>query len=348
MKTSTLFTALLTLPAAAAAQDDVYKSLALGDRVQITFRSGNTISGRLVPSPLSVQGKAKDAPRVSLAAGPFDILYFHDDSDICKTQEQILEEWRKRHVDGKLQAVASGTKPELWELYSAQATPTLVFVDRTTGRTIASAGLQSDGKLEEMLTRLRTKGGSETDGPDYARDRTLTIDLSWEYPGLNGTMTIDKKEIREIRKLQNLDEKTLQALAAEKKKIQAELERQNAELRKANAEREKAALAEIEEKRRREEENLQSTSQEAELRMKLEKMKKYKDILGKFPPSKWNEKKLDEIARKTQSRIPVTPEEREFMANFGLWKEAVSAQEAEKKSVEEKKKKEEKSPEEKK
>ena len=104
--------ALLLLPflaSLAPAQDDPWKSLAKGDRVQVMFRSGNTILGNLTSKPVD--------PRV--APGPVD----------------------------------------------------------------------------------------------YASASEITIDVSLEYPGLNGTMTIPKKEIREIRKLGSLD-------AAAMKKIQ--------------------------------------------------------------------------------------------------------------------------------
>ena len=50
-------------------------------------------------------------------------------------------------------------------------------------------------------------------GPiDYSEASEVTIDLSLEYPGLNGTMTVAKKEIKEIRKLQNLDPQTMKRI----------------------------------------------------------------------------------------------------------------------------------------
>jgi len=335
--------------APAATQDDVYKALSLGDRVQITFRSGNTVSGRLVPSPLSPQAKAKDAPRVALASGPFHLLYFRDEKDqSCEAQDLIFQVWLKRHADGKIETIQKGSKPELWQLYNIEGTPGLVFQDRGSGRTLTAMGVQNESKLDELLTRLRSKGGTEGERPDYARDRTLTIDMSWEYPGLNGTMTVDKKEIREIRKLQNLDPKTLAEVEKEKKKVQAELEKQNLELRRAAIERDKAAEAEIEARRKTEEEGAASRGEEGDLKAKLEKIRKWRELLTKFPPSVWSEKKLEDIARKNQSRLPITPEEREFMLSVADWKEAVAANEAARKEIEDKKKKGERPPEEKK
>src|SRR5687767_2004812 len=119
---------LLLLPflaSVATAQDDPWKSLAKGDRIQVTFRSGNTILGNLTGKPIDPRLPAQNV--------------------------------------------------------------------------------------------------------DYSTATEITIDVSLEYPGLNGTMTIPKKEIKEVRKLGNLD-------AASMKKIQEEMAR----IQKQAAEDEKA------------------------------------------------------------------------------------------------------------
>jgi hypothetical protein len=48
--------------------------------------------------------------------------------------------------------------------------------------------------------------GAKTRTVDYSRERELTLDLTWEYPGLSGTMTLTKKEFKGVRKLRILDE----------------------------------------------------------------------------------------------------------------------------------------------
>ena len=58
MKYSILFLPLLA--SLASAQDDIWKTLAKGDRVQITFRSGNTILGNLDSKPGDPRVKAGD------------------------------------------------------------------------------------------------------------------------------------------------------------------------------------------------------------------------------------------------------------------------------------------------
>lgn len=57
---------------------------------------------------------------------------------------------------------------------------------------------------------------------DYTKESTLVLDVTYEYPGLNGTMTVPKKELKSVRKLRVLDEKTKRNLDEIKKKIAAD------------------------------------------------------------------------------------------------------------------------------
>jgi hypothetical protein len=59
---------------------------------------------------------------------------------------------------------------------------------------------------------------------DYAREAALTLDVTWEYPGLNGTMTVPKKDVKGVRKLRVLDEKSRQRIADMKAAIKADHE----------------------------------------------------------------------------------------------------------------------------
>ncbi len=74
------FLVLPLLAAAARAQEDVYKALDVGDRVQIVFRNGNTIIGNLVvprvAGPKVMAQKALPPPS-GPATVPFHLLYFH-------------------------------------------------------------------------------------------------------------------------------------------------------------------------------------------------------------------------------------------------------------------------------
>lgn len=70
-----LAAALLLGPAAAGAQEDVYKTLSPGDRVTVTFRNGNTLTGTLMVIPSD--GKDRKEGRGDGGGGPVMILYFH-------------------------------------------------------------------------------------------------------------------------------------------------------------------------------------------------------------------------------------------------------------------------------
>lgn len=65
------------------------------------------------------------------------------------------------------------------------------------------------------------------------KETALTLDLTWEYPGLNGTLTVPKKDVKSVRRLQALDQKTLQELERMKKQLAAENAKAAAEARPA-------------------------------------------------------------------------------------------------------------------
>ncbi|HLF94783.1 MAG TPA: hypothetical protein VJB14_15060 [Planctomycetota bacterium] len=221
---------LLILPFLAASAwgqtEDVYKNLALGDRVQVTFRSGGTITGNLARS------------RVGLKPG--------------------------------------------------------VTLDQAV---------------------------------DYSKEDSVTVDLSWEYPGLEGTMTILKREIREVKKLQTLDKETMERLKKQKAEVQKDLERQNAQNKADSEKREKDAQEEarkLAEKARRDKE---LTGKTGDVTEKLEKLKLGFELLKEFPPEAgWSAEKLKEIGGKAQRKQPVTEQENKFLQNYALWAEAKSAQ----------------------
>ena len=232
--------ALIVLPFLAAAawgQDDIYKSLALGDRVQITFRSGGTINGNLEPNPM-------------------------------------------------------GRKP-------------------------------------------KAKGDTTAEPPvDYTKAESLTVNLSWEYPGLDGTMTVLKKEIKNLRKLQRLDQETMERLKKQKEEIRKDLERQNEQLKAESVRRAKEAEEErlrLEKVKRSEAE---LSGKEADVTMKLEKLKKGLELLKEFPPEQgWGPEKLKEISGKAGRKQPVPPTESRFIENYTEWAAAKAAQDETNKST---------------
>ncbi len=216
--------AFLVLSAAAWAQEDVYPQLALGHRIQITFRSGATITGQLV----------------AISRDPKE----------------------------KIEAV------------------------------------------------------------DYTKVSELTLDMSWEYTGLTGTMSIRKDQIKEIRKLQALDRATLERLQKERESMKKAIEQAERERRTAEDARDKVALEAA--KKATKDAAAKGGLGEAEEIKQLDKLKLGFELLKKFPPPEWGPQKISEIAAKATRKQPVTPEEQEFAKNIDAWVTANSYREAKK------------------
>jgi hypothetical protein len=236
---------LLVLPllaSVASAQEDVWKILADGDRVQITFRSGNMIMGTLAHKPM-------------------------------------------------------------------------------------------DPRLKQAAT-------------DYSTVTELTVDVSLEYPGLNGTMTIPKKEIKEVRKIQSMDAATMKRVREELQKIQQQAASEEAARKSAEAERDKLAI-EARKKAEKEAEANQADKDKGAAALKdYNDLMEGKKLLERFPPEKWKNA-LKEIGDKNIRKQPLTLEEREFLTEEvqTLWNKAIAAQKdaaSEKKEPEKKEKVEEK------
>lgn len=239
MKYILLALPFLAAPALAQQDDDPYKTLSLGDRVQVTFRSGGTISGQLVVNPI--------------------------------------------------------------------------------GRAIRPAPIKPGEEPAEKI--------------DYTKESSLTIDVSWEYPGLNGTMTIVKKEIKEVKKLQHLDKETLKRLMEQKAEVAKDLDRQNRANQADSERRTKAGLTErakIDEQAKKADDEAINQAKEAAKLKKLE-------ILKLFPPDQgWGPDKFKDIGAKALRKQPLTDQENLFMQSFGAWAEAKSIQDEMQKTSEKK------------
>jgi hypothetical protein len=223
---------LLLLPflaSVASAQDDVWKQLSKGDRVQVTFRSGNTISGQLTHKP---------------------------------------------------------------------ADPRLV---------------------QEKL--------------DLGTGNEITLDVSLEYPGLNGTLSILKAEIKEIRKLQNIDPETEKRIRAEIQRIQAQSAEDEKSRRVLEDEREAKAKKDREAAVKIEKSLEESKNKGAKAVKEMEEIEAGLKLLKRFPPDKFGPQTAKEVADKSLLKIPVTPDEREFLDenNYKLWTKALEYQKSQEK-----------------
>jgi len=147
--------------------------------------------------------------------------------------------------------------------------------------------------------------------PAKAEKGSLTLDVTLEYPELNGTMTVPKKEIKGVRKLRGLDPETKKKLAEMKKRIAEENAKTPPPKPKPAATPEPKPEPPVEEPKPKPEEEL----------------KKAREFYEKFPAPDWSEERYNAIRlKKLRGQLP-TPTEREFEAGFELWKKGRPAPE---------------------
>lgn len=206
---------LLLLPAVSAQDGDIYRTLSLGDRVQVTFRAGHTLTGTL-------------------------------------------------------KAVSPDPKVKI-------------------------------------------------DSLDYTKEKVLTLDISWEYPGLNGTISIPKDQVAVLKKIQKLDDATLRRLAEEKERIKQQLDLDETDRKRAAEAADKAAAAAA--KKAASEDKVKSAAGNEASRLieEAQEMAKGLALLAKFPPPEWGPDRIKAIQKTSVLGIFPTAEETEFMESYEAW-----------------------------
>jgi hypothetical protein len=157
--------------------------------------------------------------------------------------------------------------------------------------------------------------------------------VSLEYPGLNGTLSILKAEIKEIRKLQNIDPETEKRIRAEIQRIQAQSAEDEKSRRVLEDEREAKAKKDREAAVKIEKSLEESKSKGAKAVKEMEEIEAGLKLLKRFPPDKFGPQTAKEVADKSLLKIPVTPDEREFLDenNYKLWTKALDYQKSQEK-----------------
>jgi hypothetical protein len=338
MKHMIALLSLLALPA--AAQEDAYASLATGDRVQVTFRTGGSLVGTLVPPPAMGPMPRKRAVDLKAPGAPFSVQLFLKKGDPAgEAQAAVLATWKKDFPEATVTSVAMDDKAsyELIKLNNVVASPTIVIKDTASGRSQSQVGLHTAERLTASLARLRAR--LEEEKVDFTKEAFLTLDVRLEYPGLNGTMSISKKDIREVRKLQKLDEATRKRLEEEHRKIKEIQDAEEAARRDAEAKKSEEAKADVEKADKEAAEAAAKADEGKALLDKAEKIKAQEELLKSFPPDVWTEEKKQGILNKSQAKLPISTEERTFLEKQADWAEAVKA-DKEKKAKKEKEEKE--------
>ena len=169
----------------------------------------------------------------------------------------------------------------------------------------AADDLAPGDRIEITFHSGATLAGTLLAPPPKSDPGSLTLDVTWEYPGVNGTMTVARKEIKSLRTLRALDDKTKQQLAEMKKRIAED---------HAKAQAAKPAPVPAPEPP-----PIPSPVPDDRAKKEAEELQKARDFYAKFPAPDWSEERRNAIRlKKFRGQVP-TPAEREFEAGFELW-----------------------------
>jgi hypothetical protein len=139
---------------------------------------------------------------------------------------------------------------------------------------------------------------------DYAKESTLIMDVSLEYPGLSGTMTVPKGDIKSIRKLRiKIEPRPICDLRPSPKPAE--------EPPKPAAPK---PLTPPPAPEPRPEAPADDAAKKA-----AEELRKAREFYARYPAPDWSPERRNAIRLKTfRGQLP-TPAEREFEAGFSLW-----------------------------
>jgi hypothetical protein len=191
-----------------------------------------------------------------------------------------------------------------------------------------SITFRSGNNIQGQLTAKPADPRIPEGALDFSQLSEITLDVSLEYPGLNGTLSVPRKEIKEIRKLQNMDKATLERINAEIGRIRQQAAADEAARRASEIDKEAAVK-----KARADLEKLDKNS--ADLKTKgaaalkdLEDIQKGLELLKKFPPGQFGPDTAKAVADKALRKQPITPAESEFLdpETQRLWNKALDYQ----------------------
>jgi len=216
-------------------------------------------------------------------------------------------------------ASAAGAQDDIWKQLQRGDRVSITF----------RSGNAISGQLASKTADPRTPPAAE----DYATATQITLDVSLEYPGLNGTLTIPKKEMKDIRKLQSMDAATEKRIREEIARIQKQTAADEASRQSTEADRQKAARKAKADAEKLDQASLDAKNKGQAAVKDLEDIQKGLDLLKRFPPDKFGPQTAKEVADKSLLKIPVTPDEREFLDPDvqRLWNKALEYQKSQEK-----------------
>lgn len=182
------------------------------------------------------------------------------------------------------------------EMYKGLALGDRVEVTFASGSTIT-------GKL---AVPARAPGEPPVESLDYLKEKSLTLDVSLEYPGLSGTMTVRKDQIKTLRRLDPLSEKDRKRLEEENRRLQEE-----------RAKDKPAPPPAPPPPAKQEPPKPDPAAEEAKKRE--ERLKAGEALYKKFPPPDWDQTRENAIKLKLLRRQVPSLDEQEFHKGFELW-----------------------------
>lgn len=168
--------------------------------------------------------------------------------------------------------------------------------------------LQDGSHLEGTLSSLPRDPRTLPSSIDFSTAREITLDVSLATPGLHGSLTLPKTEIRDVRLLAPLDSAQLKRAREAQEKQDSQSARDEADRKARERSRTEAARREREDLLRQEVLALVV----ARLAKEQEDLEKGMELLKRFPPRDWGPERLQQIARRGMAFLPVTPDEVAF------------------------------------
>ena len=169
----------------------------------------------------------------------------------------------------------------------------------------------------------------------------ITLDITFEYPSLNGTLSLKRSFISGVSLLGTIDPDTLKEVLAQKEKVKRLVDKQNSEIKQDKEQQiqqaEKASLDEAEaatEAAKKEDESKKQKS----LAEQVDDLAKSLKIVEEFPPGdKWSEAEYKKLKDQFITiKVTLNKEEQRFVENFDIWKKGVEYSEKLKKATEQK------------
>jgi hypothetical protein len=167
---------------------------------------------------------------------------------------------------------------------------------------------RSGSTIGGMLLAPRPK----MESVDYAKESALILDVSLEYPGLSGTMTVPKRDVQSIRRLRI--------------KIEPRPICDRPPTPKPSEEPSKPAAPKPVTSSPTPEPAPEAPADDAAVKA-AEELKKAKEFYAKYPAPDWSPERRNAIRLKTYRGQRPTPAEREFEAGYSLWEKGRAAAE---------------------